>query len=36
MGQRSLGFLYANGLGVVQDRQRAESLFRAAADAGDG
>ncbi|MBX9424793.1 tetratricopeptide repeat protein [Streptomyces lateritius] len=36
VGRRSLGFLYANGLGVVQDLERAESLFRAAAEAGDG
>ncbi|MFC8957782.1 tetratricopeptide repeat protein [Streptomyces sp. NPDC057101] len=35
MGQRSLGHLYANGLGVVQDLQQAETLFRAAAEAGD-
>ncbi|MEU7700092.1 MULTISPECIES: tetratricopeptide repeat protein [unclassified Streptomyces] len=36
VGQRSLGHLYADGIGVVQDLKKAEILFRAAAEAGDG
>lgn len=35
-GQRSLGFLYANGLGVRRSEEKAVALFRAAAEAGDG
>lgn len=35
MGKRSLGFLYANGMGVPQDLGRAESLIKEAADAED-
>jgi uncharacterized protein len=34
-GQRSLGHLYANGLGVRSDIRRAVDLFRSASDAGD-
>ncbi|MFE5732216.1 tetratricopeptide repeat protein [Streptomyces sp. NPDC056528] len=36
VGQRSLGHLYAEGLGVGRDPGRAETLFREAAEAGDG
>ncbi|MEU3303398.1 tetratricopeptide repeat protein [Streptomyces sp. NPDC006678] len=35
VGRRSLGHLYATGLGVEQDLAQAENLFREAADAGD-
>ncbi len=35
VGKRSLGHLYANGLGVPQDTARAEALLQAAADGGD-
>ncbi|MFF3845844.1 tetratricopeptide repeat protein [Streptomyces sp. NPDC002328] len=35
VGKRSLGHLYANGLGVEEDAARAESLFAEAADEGD-
>ncbi|MGW0081260.1 tetratricopeptide repeat protein [Streptomyces sp. NPDC003393] len=35
MGKRSLGHLYANGLGVPEDLAEAERLFKEAADAGD-
>jgi TPR repeat protein len=34
-GKRSLGHLYANGLGVPQDLAEAERLFKEAADQGD-
>ncbi|WP_449066198.1 tetratricopeptide repeat protein [Planomonospora algeriensis] len=34
-GQRGLGHLYASGLGVPQDFEKAVSLFQAAAAAGD-
>lgn len=34
-GQRSLGHLYANGLGVKADLSRAVDLFRAASSGGD-
>jgi TPR repeat protein len=35
VGQRSLGHLYASGLGVKADEARAVGLFRAAAASGD-
>ncbi|MDO0914304.1 tetratricopeptide repeat protein [Streptomyces sp. DT2A-34] len=35
MGKRSLGHLYANGLGVPQNLTEAERLFKEAADDGD-
>lgn len=35
VGKRSLGHLYANGLGVKQDLAAAERLFKEAADGGD-
>ncbi|MHB9861203.1 suppressor of fused domain protein [Streptomyces sp. YIM S03343] len=35
VGKRSLGHLYANGLGVPQDLAQAERLFTEAADQGD-
>lgn len=34
-GQRSLGYLYTNGLGVEADLPKAVELFRTAADGGD-
>lgn len=33
--RRSLGYLYAEGIGVQKDVSRAEALFRTAAQAGD-
>ncbi|MFD3332297.1 tetratricopeptide repeat protein [Streptomyces sp. NPDC058700] len=35
VGKRSLGHLYANGLGVPQDLAKGEALFAAAAAGGD-
>ncbi|MFJ4002633.1 tetratricopeptide repeat protein [Streptomyces sp. NPDC090023] len=35
VGRRSLGHLYANGLGVAQDLAQAERLFQEAAGQGD-
>ncbi|MFG2792658.1 tetratricopeptide repeat protein [Streptomyces sp. NPDC048419] len=35
-GMRELAFMLTNGLGVGRDPARANALFRAAADAGDG
>lgn len=35
VGKRSLGHLYANGLGVAQDLAQAERLFQEAASQGD-